>query len=478
MRVLYQLICLIGLFIWYLLGDNSYSYNNLFNVLVVLCVILIINFILIKKKDFTLLKHSTLFLIGYLVVHFQYYIDIILNNTNGYNLYIVVERSVVVKSALISLIGLSSFFLGYDLLKIRLPVNNGRTDLLGKVPVIFLEILNFILLISYFYFANPLYFVGNYGLVELGSVAEYLVLIMEVVSVSVFILKIVNYKGDLELTIWGFVKSFGLFFNLQIFVYLFSVLVSGDRGPIMFFVFLYLISYIVLSNKKISSFKFISLMVLGGVMVTLLGYIRAVNKKSDASFIEKVQYLIEKDEVENRFGTVSFSPFTQELASSVRCLHHSVSEVPNNHEFLNGRFQFQQLTSIIPFVSNINPLIFDDMDKKYYGSANFVTWINQGDHPYSGDGTTIAADFYLDFGVWGVFIGMFFVGGIVKFCESVLTGGIKNYQLLSLSMVLFCNSVYISRATFLVNIKLIAWVIFLLWGLSKVFKNEDSLSHS
>ena len=41
---------------------------------------------------------------------------------------------------------------------------------------------------------------------------------------------------------------------------------------------------------------------------------------------------------------------TGELAGSIRALHHSVSSVPSDYDYMYGRFQVQQIVTVVPGV--------------------------------------------------------------------------------------------------------------------------------
>src|SRR5690606_16033966 len=103
--------------------------------------------------------------------------------------------------------------------------------------------------------------------------------------------------------------------------------------------------------------------------------------------------------------------------TSIRALHHTVNHIPNQHDYLYGRFQLQQALSIIPFGNSFVQLIFEDNSYKYRGSSRFITWIILGDNPYMGHGSSVTSDFYFDFGLLGVLVGMFIFGYTMRYAE-------------------------------------------------------------
>jgi hypothetical protein len=244
-------------------------------------------------------------------------------------------------------------------------------------------------------------------------------------------------------------------------VYLISVIVSGDRGPLIFFSIAIIGSYTFVTRNKLNLIKIIVILFIGSSLITLLGQIRAI--RTSQSFTEKITEIFKDDGTESRFENISFLPASQELASSVRCLHHSVSYVPSVSNFFYGRLQFQQITSIIPFFSNINNLIFLDNNSKNFSSADYITWINQGDFPTSGDGTTLISDFYLDFGMYGVLICMFIVGLIMRYSELLMyKAGYPSVFSHIFFITYLATSIYIGRSTFLIVMKMVCWTYFFL----------------
>jgi hypothetical protein len=420
---------------------------------------------IISKKQF--FRHSYFIILGFLIVHFQYYIDLLLNNSSITNAFIWVDSNVINKSILVASIGLIAFFIGY--LTFTLKINKQQNYPVSYSGTRFLKIISFFFLSLYFYFANPLYFFGNYGVIDIGSEASYIVVLFEVCILAIIIQNTRNmiaYNKD-NLNFISFFKQQGISTNVILSVYLISVLTSGDRGPILFYVLAYLANFFYLTKRNIKLSSISIFIFLGAFFLTFLGNYRAIS--NDQNMTSKLN-IIFSGKFENRFNEPSFFPQTQNLATSVRCLHHAVDYVPNNHYFLLGRFQLQQISSVIPFFSNINKLFYKDNHIKYRSSADFITWKNQGEYPWSGDGTTVVADFYLDFGVFGVIVGLFFVGYITRYAEILmfLKGNVNLIQH-TIFIVLICFSFYLARSSFLILAKTISWTYFFLIMNSKLY---------
>jgi hypothetical protein len=408
------------------------------------------------------LKHSTLFLTGLVVVHFQSYIDFLIGNISQYNSFIWVNNAVVVKSMSLSLLGVIAFCLGYLLNTRKTNFVNVR-GIESGVDTRLLTVSSIFFLVLYFATVNPLYFLGFYGSVNVGTEATFAVIFLEA---SLFAL-IVQHCRNLSLratqigSFWMYVKSYGLMNLTVLFIYLASVMVSGDRGPLMIFGIAIFSSYVMITRKKISLVTFLLLLVVSAQVISLLGDVRNQSKGSD--FLSRLSQAVEP-KASMIFDESSFSTPTQELALSVRALHRAVDYVPERHDYLMGRFQFQQIVSAVPFVSNIYPHIFEDVSYRYRSSPSFITWIRQGDDPWSGDGTTCVADLYLDFGIVGVVAGMMLFGYMIRHAElSMYSGQLPTLLGHVFLLVFLSKAIYISRASLLVDFKGACWTFAVLW---------------
>ena len=88
-----------------------------------------------------------------------------------------------------------------------------------------------------------------------------------------------------------------------------------------------------------------------------------------------------------------------ELALSVRTLAVSVESVPEEFDYHYGGFQLQQIAAVVPGAQGmVNKLVYNG-DPRYNGSANFITYLIHRRPVDYGDGSSVIADLYLDFGI-------------------------------------------------------------------------------
>ena len=466
-----------GLYIFSLIFFSYlYSYpfldmdKSVMTVLISYVIFIILIFILRKEDvpnlDGQLVRHSSIFLLGFIIVHFQFYLDFVLGFLLKSDYRVWIEHKVVLKSFILSICGLLSFFIGYEIVKTQ-KLSKHVNHIKENINTSFLTYFSLIFLLAFYATVDPRYLLGFYGQVELSPEANYAQFGFQVVTFAVLIQNVRNAFGSEnvdKITFKRYIISIqGSFISLIIFIYLLSVLLSGDRGPLISMSLCYLAGYLFLTKFKFKKVFFFAGILLGAFLVTMLGQVRLMDK--NISFVDRLMMAVSGE------GTISpvigesksILPQTKELATSVRTLHLATSYVPETHNFLYGRFQIQQILGIIPFGTDFKNLLFDDLSYQYSGSGQFVTWVEQGDRRFYGVGTTCIADFYLDFGLFGVIIGMFFFGIMIRKSELALYGDrLPSISLHVFSFVYLAFSLYISRSTVLFNLKLCAFIIILM----------------
>jgi oligosaccharide repeat unit polymerase len=413
-------------------------------------------------------KHSTFAVAGLLIVNFQYLIDYLIGNILATNIYIFVDQKIVIKSLTLSTIGLLLFFVGYLSYKKR--TVNIKPEKIYNTK--FLEIFVFISLVLYFYNINLNYVLGGYGVVDRGSLINYIELFLKIFTISIIIQKSRNLilEDNKNISIKKYLLNLGIVVNISLALYLLTVLLSGDRGPLIMFSLIVFGGYLFVTKRKFEKKYGFLLFLAGASIITLLGVARTFG--SGLSFTDKVQLAFQ----ENPFSDEeSFLPQTKELAGSIKATHHAVDFVPERHDFMWGRFQFQQITTTMPFFNAFNNLLFEDTSKRYAGSASFVTWIFQGDNPTSGNGTSVIADFYLDFGLIGVIVGMFFFGYYMRFAElKMYSQQMPGLFATSFFMVYIGAALFISRSSFLFEFRTVIWVYVVLLVNRQIFNRNPS----
>ncbi|MDM1541803.1 O-antigen polymerase [Empedobacter sp. 189-2] len=402
-------------------------------------------------------KHSTLAILGLLIVCFQIYIDYILGNVSADNYFIFVNKAIVVKALVVSAIGYNMFLIGYASYKVKF-IRNIHKEKVYKTKA--LEILVFIFLILFLSTINMSYVLGGYGSESIGTGVSYFNLLLKIFIIALIIQKTRNLviQNKTNISLKNYLLSLGFLPLFSISIYLLIILLSGDRGPLITISLYILSGFLFVTKIKYKFYILLATIVIASIVMTILGIARSFG--SDVSFKEKIELALKDDEKKK---IDSFLPQTSELSVSVNSIHQVVDYFPDKHDFLYGRFQFQQLTASLPFFNMFNAVIFENNSQKYAGSASFVTWIYQGDRPTSGNGTSVVADFYFDFGLFGVALGMFLYGYSIRYAEVKM----YVYKLPSLFASAFFtvylgSALYIARSSFLFEFRTVVWVVVVL----------------
>lgn len=467
---------LLILLAFYLLTDVFYYDKSVLVGIMLIVGISTLSFLCMKEGN-SLLKAQYfsplyLFLLGYLVVHFQFYFDILLGNLTESESWLFITPSLIPKAAMISTIGLLSFYVGYLSHLDNDEVVYIEEEEMQIYPLNVLILISCFLLFFFLNFAGLNYILGGYGgdaQIEVGGIAAYSELLLQLSFYASMILNVRNAKTlYVEYTFREYVKSYGLFFYIPFVSYNCMVMLSGDRGPMISLIIGYIVSYTYIAKNRIKLPVLLVVLLVGMSFITILGMTRKFSQEG-LSFKEKIE-LAFRSETVNSYD--SFSPNTAELAGSVRTLHMSINYVPEQHPYLYGLFQLKYVMAIVPFISSVTNQVFDSQSK-YKGSASFITWIEQGDYPSSGAGSTCVADFYLDFGLIGVIIGFFFFGWFIQNIEYKL----YIQQNISLWLHTLCLysvvvSLYVARSSILFHLRAIVWLYIILFVYQYVYKKR------
>lgn len=474
LQIVVYFFLLAFLILFYVIAPSDNMDKGIMTGLLLIATIAVLFFIFKKEKNKEqkgqYLKHSTLALVGIAVVFFQYPLDYVLGNINGSNMFIWVNKHIVIRSLTISVIGLICFLLGYFLYRRRPKMMRKQIALPIKVNI--LNVLAAIVLLIYFLTVNPLYLAGYYGAVQIGANASYAIMFFQLFIFASVIQKCRNMLllNNIPSSFKQYLRRIGWPLIVMISIYLLSVLISGDRGPLIDYSLLVFSGYYVVTKKKLALKYAILLIFSGASVITLLGMARSLNRS--LSLADRIEQSISNNSATNK----SIFPQTLELAGSIKTLNTAVDYVPEKHGFFYGRFQFQQIAQTIPFFSIFYPLIFNDKTTRYVrydnsgsggnrysSSATYITWIRRGDFPTSGDGTSCMTDFYLDFGLVGVIAGMFLFGYLMRFSEiNMYTTYIPGLFIHVFCIVYLCAALYIARGTLFADLKTVVWIYVIL----------------
>lgn len=411
--------------------------------------------------------HSFIFIISYCITHYQktidYLLGVILFDTNSF-----ITEAILNKAIALSTIGIIMFLWGYYIsksYKFKSSHKLTKKNLIQyKISTKYLSYVLAILIVLLFVSTNKSYLSGGYGVAEKGD-AGFVQFLINFVIPAIIIITMYNNKNINIKSIASYLKLFSFIFWPSFILYLVWVFLSGDRGPIMINLLFFASGFFYLTEKRVNLTYFLLILFISASFISILGASRQYSR--DISYIDRIKLATNNNIIE-KYNTVS--PITYELSSSIRCLTLSIKYIENTEGNFNmGLYQLQYLTMWIPGISTLR----DQLDKSYqeqgsrknFTSADFITYLDQGYDTKSGLGTTCTADFYLDLGLIGVIVGMFFFGFFTYYFEFIFAS--KNVTLFQLiiSSVFLAHSYYIPRGVILTYLRfsIVIFIIIILY---------------
>lgn len=411
-----------------------------------------------------LFRCGILFLISFLIVHFQYYADyILLNNPRLFEGGI--TENVIKKSAILSSVGINSFLLCYTLTKLRgAPgTSSAQQSPLKKkpLPTTPLLIVQYVLFASYLVSGRGYLFSMRYGSVEnAGTLFGYCDLLMQLGIYAYLIVCAYNcqslWKGERKP--WrSFIHKMGVWENFLIFSYVVCTVSTGDRGPAIAAIIACVFATQIATRRTISTSTFILLFLIGSVGIAAWGIIRSSHDANieSAQFTQAINTVSEENTV---------SPPTAELAGSVRTLHAAVGYVPSRYPYTLGVFQVSYALQTLPFLgTKITEIAFGG--QRFTRSTAFLTFLIYGKDATSGAGTSCIADLYVEGGILGVILIMSAFGFVARKSDLLLLLPLKDlpWSKISFLFIACVFSYYFPRSMFLFHLKEFFWLLIILW---------------
>lgn len=376
--------------------------NKLITLILVLFFLAVaVHFLNYDKSNW--LRLDVFFILGFIIVHLQWPIMYALSGIIPENYWrIFVDENVVNYSTWLSSIGGVTFLTGFHLNKKK--IRNKQT----LPPYKYKNVLLF----TAFSFAIFLLFAGK-NFLEGGiykgeggtnageGISKYFALLFQVGLIVSTATIIYSNKGSYKGNLMKWLLSLDKLYLAIVVSYVSLFLLIGDRGGPLSLVLLILI----LIGNQVRKFKFIEVLVLtifGAVLMTIIGLGR-----SEVSGIGILSAGSDKITALNAYDV------TLELANSIRTLNIAVDHIPREGNYFYGILWTGDILATIPFAQSIF-LTTTDFDTHQLGSANYITYLVYGKNPPSGEGTSLIADIYLNFGWLGVMFLMFLFGMLIK----------------------------------------------------------------
>lgn len=433
--------------------DRVSSFSNTLNLFYSLVFIFNILFFFnkIRKVDRNWMRLDVLFLIGYIIVHFQIPFLAALNIEPDQPSFIWINKQVVNYATWMSAFAGILWMLGYshtfhDQIQNKKPLFRSSIKLnLFKYDMILLSI--FLLFLGLV--GNSL-FRGVYdGGGSWGTGANHIFVILRVMLYLriIYFFSIFQPNSSIK-QIFFKIFSYKVFSGVLI-MYTLLFLLSGDRGPVLQVGLLSAGAYTIYI-RPIGFKRLMLLMFLGAFIFTLLRYGRG----RDHTEFENGN-IIERGYSSYSASEQGFN-VTDELASSVRIQYRALDVVPDRHPYLNGLTFLTMSIGTIPFAGSTVIELFD-IPNQYKSSPMFFTFLGQGSFHSYGEGSEILADIYVNFGIYGVFVLMLFFGLFSGNITQKASSLHLNYVIILLFILTY--ALYMNRGMLLTPLKDVVYAL-------------------
>jgi len=431
------------------------------------CVGMVSFFVLAPKSSHPIWASiSFLFTLSYAIVNLNIPLLRIIgiDVTESVEWFIWTDKDIYNRSVAVSSVGLLCFLLAVALSKPRKCTFTPKLNYFYSSKIISSLAVSSLLA---FLGTSGSYALGDYSGIGSSGLSSYFYKIFKVSMTALVLLKVAGFAAvsDSIRTFRDYLGYLGLPLLLALVPFLLITFIAGDRGPLIFFSLLTFGPY--LAKTRGIGLVLTPLVAYSmSVFFSMLGAARQARFEG-GGFIDRVLNEISSGSVfyyeSYRFDQAVMFGHTLELAASVRVLNHVIANVPSNHDYGYGIFSFQQIASAVPGMGGFINKTFFNGDWRMDGSANFVTYLIQGNSPLYGDGTSVTGDLYLDFGIYGVMVGLFLFGLFVGRHESTIfsNNGRINFGWVFAS-IYFANSLYLSRSSLLLELSNVILVYLLL----------------
>lgn len=421
----------------------------------ILSILAIVNIIIFWITSIRITRswvnYNTLFLLGFLIVHFQIPLLASLGIEPSMPSFVWINKNVVNYSVWLSLIALLLWILGSLFYYNKMKTPKDPEIIPYTIDVKRIDILLTVLFIMFIGLVGQKFLGGSYdGGKNWGSGSNYVFLILQVLILLRILYFFINTRHK-KLSFKGIIR---LFFQNKLFVIIVSVyflifLLSGDRGPIIDILVMCAVGYS-LYQKRISFGPFIAAILIGGLLLTIIGLGRSgdVTKQDRGLFTQGFESLINANEPINP---------TNELATSNRILFRAIDVVPDKHPYLYGSTFAMEIIGVIPFGGNVVLTIMEIPDM-YRSSSYFFTIWGQGQFFTSGEGSEIIGDIYINFGFYGVLILMLLFGYFIAFISANALFTYKHNYILIYS-ILTIGALYINRSHYFDPLKVVVYAL-------------------
>ena len=400
---------------------------------------------LILNREQNWMRIDTVFLLGYLIVNFQWPAMILVGQPIPMDTRIStwIEGGLTFGTWLATL-GLTSWAIGYAIPR-RKPLEKIQfvTNLFDPA------ILQAVLIVTFLIVVEPAYLTGDFykevrqgGFVTITGPEAYLLVIVNVIGVSIMLASIYNFFASAQVgrpaSFLSLLSSLPMLLTL---VYVILFLIAGERGEVVQMISGGAIA--ICSSLRPLRFRMFALFVAcGSVLLAFQGFARAQGYDNFAQFFENFRAWDATLNLANSAITV--------------CLGLEILEARG--QLFWGQLWVTNILALVPFAQSAF-VALTGISQFELNSAYLMAVYVFGPNPHTSYGTSLAIDIYMNFGTTGVIFFMAAYGHICRVSQTFLSARYGIFYFLAAGM--FASlAFYISRSGLLIQLQPVVWSYF------------------
>lgn len=406
---------------------------------------------LVKHRSDNWLRPDVVFLLGFLIVHYQWLLMILVSGVfPELRAFVISMEAHATYGAWISTIALISWLAGYAITYHPKDIEIDR--LKNKSVMLYLTIaffVGFVVSVESGYFTAELYRTVQVDFTQTvtGISAYFLTIngIFSLILLSIFfypriVERLKMAEKDLSLTQGqGFKRGEILVLISYFSLYIIAFLIAGERGQIIQIISAISMIYAV-NYRPIRFFEFALLAGLAAVSFTIIGIARALEGSFSADLI---------------FGNFGFWAVTQNLAQSSITLYQGIDLIHTENRLFFGQLWLSQVMGLVPFLQS-GFLALTGWGLETISSASLITDYITGPNLHTGFGTSFVIDTYMNFGIPGIIVFSFLYGYVCKIVSAWLTGT-SGFPRFFVSVAFVSLLFYVSRSSLLIQLQPVVW---------------------